>query len=309
MGRYILLRLLGLLGVLLGVSMITFLMMHAIPGGPFEAEQMPVSETVRAHMAQKYGLDQPLWRQYLTYLSNAVHLDFGVSFQSPGETVGELIGRTWPVTAHLGAMTLIVAFTVGLTLGILASLRQNSTLDHVATLIAVFGLVTPQFVIAIGLLVIFSTNLKMLPTGGWGEPVQWIMPVLAYAMHPTAVIARYTRASMLEAIRADYVRTAYAKGLSARRVILGHVFKNALIPLMTITGPLVPSIITGSFFIEIIFRIPGLGKYFTTSVFNRDYPMIMALTLLWCSLIAVTYLATDILYVVVDPRIRYQEDK
>jgi ABC-type dipeptide/oligopeptide/nickel transport system permease component len=304
--RYLAMRLVGLVGVILAVSLITFLIMHQVPGSPFDEDQMPLSAAVKAQMRAKYGLDQPLYAQYATFLANAVRLDFGVSYQSPGETVVQLIGRTWPVSAHLGAMTLVVAFGLGLPLGILAAVRQNSWLDHATTLLAIGGIVTPTFVVAVGLAVVFSTTLRWLPTGGWDEPRQWILPVIAFALHPMAVIARYTRTSMLEAIRSDYVRTARAKGLTEGRVLTVHVLRNALVPLLTILGPLVPGLITGSFFVETIFRVPGLGRYFTTSVFSRDYPMIMGCTVLLCTLIAVTYLVTDVLYTVADPRISYE---
>jgi ABC-type dipeptide/oligopeptide/nickel transport system permease component len=221
--------------------------------------------------------------------------------------VAQLIGRTWPVTAHLGVMTIALAFVVGLPLGIIAAVRQNSWVDYLATVFSLFGFITPHFVIAIGFILLFTNVLGWLPTGGWDEPKQWIMPTLAYAAGPSAIIARFTRSSVVEVIGADYVRTARAKGLSGQMVLLKHVLKNALIPMLTIAGPLAADLITGSFFVETIFRVPGLGKYFTTSIFARDYPMIMACTLLWATVIAVAFLITDALYSVVDPRIRLGE--
>jgi ABC-type dipeptide/oligopeptide/nickel transport system permease component len=238
----------------------------------------------------------------------ALRLDFGIPYQSPGETVAQLIGRTWPVTAHLGVMTIALAFVVGLPLGIIAAVRQNSWVDYLATVFSLFGFITPHFVIAIGFILLFTNVLGWLPTGGWDEPRQWIMPTLAYAAGPSAIIARFTRSSVVEVIGSDYVRTARAKGLSGRMVLLKHVLKNALIPMLTIAGPLAADLITGSFFVETIFRVPGLGKYFTTSIFARDYPMIMACTLLWATVIAVAFLITDTLYSVVDPRIKLGEE-
>ena len=302
--RYVLMRLVGLAGVLLVVSIVTFLLMHSIPGGPFDEGQMPLSEETRAFIAKKYNLDKPLHEQYLSYMGAALRLDFGIPFQSPGETVIQLIGRTWPVTAHLGLMTIALAVIVGLPLGIIAAVKQNTWIDYLATVFSLFGFITPHFVIAIGLILVFSNVLGWLPTGGWDEPRQWIMPTLAYAAAPSAIIARFTRASVVEVINADYVRTARAKGLGEGAVLLGHVLKNALIPMLTIAGPLVADLVTGSFFVETIFRVPGLGKYFTTSIFGRDYPMIMACTLLWATLIALAFLITDILYSVVDPRVK-----
>jgi len=306
--RYILTRLVGLAGVLLVVSIMTFLLMHAIPGGPFDEGQMPLSVEARAAIARKYNLDKPLHEQYLSYMGAAVRLDFGIPYQSPGETVTELIARTWPVTAHLGLMTIALAFVVGLPLGIIAAVRQNSWVDYLATGFSLFGFITPHFVIAIGFILLFTNLLGWLPTGGWDEPRQWIMPTLAYAAGPSAIIARFTRSSVVDVIGADYVRTARAKGLSGRAVLMKHVLKNALIPMLTIAGPLVADLITGSFFIETIFRVPGLGKYFTTSIFARDYPMIMACTLLWATVIAIAFLITDTLYSVVDPRIALGEE-
>lgn len=306
--RYVLTRLVGLAGVLLVVSIVTFLLMHSIPGGPFDEGQMPLSVEARAAIARKYNLDKPLHEQYLSYMGAALRLDFGIPYQSPGETVAQLIGRTWPVTAHLGVMTIALAFVVGLPLGIIAAVRQNSWVDYLATVFSLFGFITPHFVIAIGFILLFTNVLGWLPTGGWDEPRQWIMPTLAYAAGPSAIIARFTRSSVVEVIGADYVRTARAKGLGGRTVLLKHVLKNALIPMLTIAGPLAADLITGSFFIETIFRVPGLGKYFTTSIFARDYPMIMACTLLWATVIAVAFLITDTLYSVVDPRIRLGEE-
>jgi len=306
--RYLLTRLVGLAGVLLVVSIMTFLLMHSIPGGPFDEGQMPLSVEARAAIARKYNLDKPLHEQYLSYMGAALRLDFGIPYQSPGETVTQLIARTWPVTAHLGLMTIALAFVVGLPLGIIAAVRQNSWVDYLATGFSLFGFITPHFVIGIGLILLFTNVLGWLPTGGWDEPRQWIMPTLAYAAGPSAIIARFMRSSVVDVIGADYVRTARAKGLSGKVVLLKHVLKNALIPMLTIAGPLVADLITGSFFVETIFRVPGLGKYFTTSIFARDYPMIMACTLLWATVIAIAFLITDTLYSVADPRIKLGEE-
>jgi ABC-type dipeptide/oligopeptide/nickel transport system permease component len=203
-------------------------------------------------------------------------------------------------------MALALAFGLGIPLGIIAAYKQNTWVDYTATLFSVFGFVTPHFVWGIFFILIFSLTLKWLPTGGWDEPKQWLMPVVAYALAPLAVVARYTRASVVEAIRSDYVRTARAKGLRERAVMLRHVLRNALIPMVTVFGPIVPDLITGSIFVEAIFRVPGLGKFWVTSTFERDYPMIIGLTVFFALLIGLTYLITDILYVYIDPRIKYQ---
>lgn len=303
--RYILARLLGLIPVLLILSIITFALMHEVPGGPWKYGQRPFSDEQIAALKARYGLDKPLWQQYLTWLSGVIKLDFGFSFKHPDETVLGLIGRTWPTTIHLGAMALALAFSIGIPLGTIAALKQNTWVDYVTTLISILGFVTPHFVLGILFILVFSLALKWVPTGGWDEPRQWILPTVAYALAPMATIARYTRASVVEVMRSDYVRTARAKGLSERWVVLRHVMKNALIPMLTVFGPLIPDLITGSIFIEAIFRVPGLGKFWVTSTFDRDYPMIIGLTMLWAVLIAGTYIITDVLYVVVDPRVHY----
>jgi len=303
--RYILMRLAGLIPVLLILSIFTFVLMHEVPGGPWKYGQRPFSDEALAALKARYGLDKPLWQQYTTWLSGVVQLDFGRSFKHPDETVVGIIRRTWPITIHLGGMALILAFSIGIPLGIIAALKQNSLIDYIATLISILGFVTPHFVLGILFILIFALALKWVPTGGWDSPKQWILPTVAYSLAPMATIARYTRASVVDVIRSDYVRTARAKGLSERTVVWRHVMKNALIPMITVFGPLIPDLITGSIFIEAIFRVPGLGNYWVTSTVDRDYPMIIGLTMMWAVMIAITYLITDVLYVVIDPRVHY----
>lgn len=306
MGRYVLGRLLGIIGVLIGVSIISFLLMHAVPGGPFDTAQqqeMPVPEYVRETLMRKYNLDRPLYEQYLSYVSKLVQGDLGISFRY-GDPVTEFLRRAWPRTIILGLLTLVVSTTIGVSFGIVQALRPNTWVDYLMNVVVVSGIVTPTFVVAVLMIAVFAVNLHWFPTGGWGSPKQLVMPVIAFAMAPIAGIAKYTRASMLEALRAEYIRTARAKGLTGRTVVLRHAFKNALIPLLTIAGPTAASMITGSFFIETIFRIPGIGNQLTLGIYNRDYPVIMSLTLIWASLIALTYLATDLLYSFIDPRVR-----
>jgi peptide/nickel transport system permease protein len=305
MGRFILMRLAGLIPVLLILSVVTFGLMHGVPGGPWKYGQRPFSDEQIAALKARYGLDKPLWQQYFIWLGGVAKLDFGMSFEHPDESVLGLIARTWPITMHLGGMALLIAFGLGVPLGVIAALKQNTWIDYVATLTSIVGFVTPHFVWGILFILIFALALKWFPTGGWDEPKQWVMPVVAYSLAPLATVARYTRTSVIEAIRADYVRTARAKGLHERAVVLRHVMKNALIPMLTVFGPLIPDLITGSIFIEAIFRVPGLGKFWVTSTVDRDYPLIIGLTMLWAVLIAVTYLITDVLYVVVDPRVHY----
>lgn len=304
MARYVLGRLISLVFVLFAVSVIAFLLMHAVPGGPFDVSERRLPEATRLAQLRKYGLDGPVWEQYARYMWHAVRGDFGVPFQSPTETVIGLIARTWPVTIKIGLPTIAIAFLLGPLLGAVAALRQNSWLDYAVTFGATLGLVVPNFVVAIWLVLLFSVRFDWLPPGGWGKPEHYVLPVIAYCLAPTALVARYTRASMLEAMGADHVRTARAKGLAERRVVTGHVARNSLIPFVTILLPEIPNILTGSIFIEATFRIPGLGRFFVTSTASRDYPMILALVLLVALLWGVTYLLTDLFYTWLDPRVR-----
>ena len=302
--RYILGRLVGIVMVFIVVSIVVFLLMHAIPGGPFDEDKMPLSPAAKANYLRKYGLDKPLPEQYLRYMWAALQGDFGVPFQSPTETVSGLIARTWPVSIKLGMVALAFALPLGLLLGILGAMRQNTWIDYLTSSISVFGLAVPNFVIAVWLVLLLSATFRLLPTGGWGEWYHYIMPAIALGMAPMALTARYTRSGILEVSRADFIRTARSKGLSERQVLFRHTMKNALIPLITVLGPQIPNVITGTIFVEQVFRVPGLGKFFVTSVFRRDYPMIMATLLLVAVVWALVYLLTDILYTVVDPRVR-----
>jgi peptide/nickel transport system permease protein len=317
--RYILGRLAALFFVLFAVSMINFSIMHAVPGGPFDEDKQPLSADAKANILRKYGLDKPVWQQYLNYMSHAVRLDFGISYQQPTNTVIGLIGNRWPLTMQVGLMTLTIVFGVGIPLGMMAAYRQNSWLDSGLTFLAMLGITMPSFILAFLLLFIFSIRLDWLPMRGWGDSTcllhppgwetgvfcsDWVLPVIAYALAPMAVIARYTRASVIDTIRSDFVRTARAKGLGERMVMSRHVLRNALIPLVTVGGPMIPDLMTGSIFIESTFAINGLGRYFVTSAFNRDYPMVMAIAFLIAGLWGVMYLLTDIVYTWVDPRIR-----
>ena len=309
MARYLIGRVIGLIVVFVVVSIVAFLLMHSVPGGPFDEEKSPLPPAAKANILRKYGLDKPLYEQYALYMWNAVRGDFGISFQSPTDTVLQLIGRTWPVSIQLGGIAIIVAFTSGLFFGIIAAVKQNTWIDYLVTFISTLGITVPNFVIAIWLVLIFVVRLRWLPTGGWptatgGDWKTMIMPVIALSLGPSALVARYTRSSLVEVIHSDYVSTARAKGLGERAVVLRHALKNALIPLITILAPQIPNLITGTIFVEVIFRVPGLGKFFVSSIYLRDYPMIMATMLLVAVLWSITYLLSDILYTLVDPRVR-----
>ena len=305
MAAYLIQRITGLAVVFFLVSIVAFLLMHSIPGGPFDEAQMPLPPAAKANILRKFGLDQPLHIQYLKYMGNALRGDFGISFSSPSETVIELIGRTWPVSITLGGITVVEALGGGIILGIVAAIRQNSWIDYTITFLATLGLTVPNFVIALWMILVFAVQLKWLPLGGWGDDWrQMVMPMIALGMGPLGVAARYTRASLADVFTSDYIRTARAKGLGEYLVVTRHAIKNALIPIITVLGPRVPDLITGTIFVETMFRVPGLGKFFVTSVTDRDYPMIMAVMLLVAGLWGLVYLLTDLLYTVIDPRVK-----
>ena len=306
---YLVGRVAGIGVVFVIVSMLAFVLMHSIPGGPFDEEKAPLPPAAKQNILHKYGLDRPLYEQYGLYMWNALHGDFGISFQSPTETVMQLIARTWPTSMQLGSLAILLAASVGLTSGIVAAANQNTWVDYVVTFVSTLGITVPNFVIAVWLLLVFGVGLGWLPTGGWpgggdNDFKTLILPVVTLALGPSALVARYTRSSLVEVLHAEFIRTARAKGLREHAVVLGHALKNALIPLITVLLPQIPNLITGTIFVEVIFRVPGLGKFFVSSIYLRDYPMIMATMLLVATLWSVTYLLSDILYTVVDPRVR-----
>lgn len=316
MTGYIIRRLLALFFVLLAVSAIVFVLMNAVPGGPFTLGERGYSEDAMANLMRKYGLDKPLLERYWNFLTSALQLDFGNSFVVAGNPpVSELIARTWPVTLQVGLYTIIVSFSLGFLMGIIAAYHRNSWIDNIVTFTATIGITVPNFIVATWLLLLFGYQI------GWGNPSKWIipplfgegpallswdyfLPVITYSLAPLALVARYTRSSVAEALNADYVRTARSKGLREKQIMLRHVLRNALIPMITVLLPLIPNLLTGSLFIEVTFGIPGLGKFFITSIFSRDYPMIMGLVLLIAFFWGLTYLMTDILYTLIDPRVR-----
>lgn len=305
--RYVLGRVLMIPPTLLAMSLIIFIVMHNTPGSPLQPEGAnPLSPEDLKNLAAAWGLDRPLHEQYINFLVKAVQLDFGYSYSYRTSQVTEIISRTFPVSLHLGTMALLFAVVVGMTLGILAAINQNGPVDYFCTFTAMLGVATPNFVLAVVLIIVFVMLLPVIPrTGGWDQPVDWILPTITLGLGPMAIIARYTRSSMVDVIRSDYVRTARAKGLAERRVILVHVLKNALIPPVTILGPLFAAVGTGSPFVELIFRVPGMGRFFVQSLLARDYPMIMAVFLLFGAFVVIMNLVVDLVYGFLDPRIRY----
>ena len=301
---FIIRRILWLLPVLFVVSVITFALMKAVPGGPWGREKALPPGTI-AMLNQKYGIDQPPINQYVSWITGMVTLDFGPSYQYPDRTVNDIIEDGWPKTIQLGIMAFLTAILLGIPLGIFAALGHNRWPDYLATGISMIGIATPSFVLAILLIVIFSVGLDLFPSRGWKGPDTWVLPVLSLAGFQIAQIARYTRASMLEVTRKDYVRTAHSKGLRATAVVVRHMIRNALIPVVTILGPILAFLVTGSFIIENFFGIPGIGRNYVVAINARDYSMIMATTVLYAFAVAFLNLVVDVLYAYIDPRIRY----
>ena len=298
-------RLLWFIPVLWGVATITFVLMHLAPGGPWDQEKA-LPPAVVANLNHRYGLDLPLWQQYLQYLGGLVRGDLGVSFTLQDQPVLAIILQRLPATAVLSVVSLGIALVVGMTMGMLAASHQNSRVDYFSVAFATLGASTPNFVLGILLVLVLSVFLRMLPTGGWGMPQHMIMPVLTLSAFPAAYIARVTRSAMLDVLGQDYVRTARAKGLAERVVVVRHVLKNALIPVLTVAGPIAAHLLTGSFIVETLYSIPGVGRLYVQSVLSRDYGLIMGATLLFGLTISLANLAVDLLYGVVDPRIRYR---
>ena len=288
--------------------MITFVVMHATPGSPFQpttGNANPLPPDALANIEREYGLDKPYWEQYALFMYRAAQLDFGKSFYYRTREVSDIIRSTFPVSVHLGAMALGMAVVIGIPLGVLAAIRQNGVIDYIASLAAVLGVSLPNFVLAILFIWLFVLTVPIIPrTGGWNSPVDWVLPTLALGLGPLGILARYTRSSVIEVLNQDFVRTAEAKGLRERQVVVRHVLKNGLIPPLTILGPMFAAITTGSFFVESVFRVPGMGRFFVESMQSRDYPMIMAVILLYGVLLAFMNILVDVMYAVVDPRIR-----
>ena len=302
--NYLARRILWIIPVLFAVSIITFFLMHAVPGGPWDAEKrLPAS--VQARLNAQYGLDKPLYQQYIQWAGGFVTGDLGPSYRSRDRRVNDIIGDGIGVTFQLGIMAFVLSVAVGIPLGIIAALGHNRWPDYLSTSISIIGIATPSFVLAILLIVVFSITLGWVPTGGWKGPQYWVLPTVALAGFPIAVIARYTRASMLEVTRKDYIRTAQSKGLGGRDVVSRHMIRNALIPVVTILGPTLAFLVTGSFIIETIFSVPGIGRFYVSAISQRDYSLLMAMTILYAFTVAFLNVVVDVLYAYIDPRIRY----
>jgi oligopeptide transport system permease protein len=301
---YIARRILWIIPVLFTVSLLTFVLMHAVPGGPWDSEKhLPAG--VQSRLNAQYGLDKPLYEQYIQWAGGFVQGDLGPSYRSRDRRVNDIVSDGLPTTVQLGLQAFVLAVLVGIPLGIFAALGHNRWPDYLSTSISIVGISTPSFVLAILLIVLFSITLDVFPTGGWKGPSYWVLPTVALAGFPIAVIARYTRASMLEVTRKDYIRTAHSKGLRDGAVVTRHMIRNALIPVVTILGPTLAFLVTGSFIIETIFSVPGVGRYYISAISTRDYSLLMAMTMLYAFAVAFLNVVVDVLYAYIDPRIRY----
>lgn len=281
---------------------VTFLVMHAVPGGPFASEKA-VPAAVLENLNKRYHLDDPLWKQYVDYLWNIARGDFGPSFKYD-RSVNEIIWSTFPVSATLGAVAVGFALVVGLLAGIFSALYQNRWPDYFSMVVATFNFSVPSFILAGLLMYVFAYRLQWFPPAMWGSWEHVVLPALALAALPTAFIARLMRSSLLEVLQQDYIKTARAKGLPERVVVLRHAVKNAIMPVVTYLGPLIAAVFTGSFVVEYIFAIPGLGRHFVTSISNRDYTLIMGTTVFYAAFLMLMNFVVDLAYIIIDPRVK-----
>lgn len=322
--RYIVRRILNFIPVLIAISLVTFMMARALPGGPFDfAGDRTIPASVVENLERKYHLDWPIWRQYLAWVADLLRGDLGPSFHYRSLTVNDIMAQTLPTSFQLGVLSLGLALVIGIPAGTIAALRHNRPADHASSFVAILGVSIPNIVLAPLLIYIFAVLLGWLPAARWGAdytdyalgflpPLNgefWqhaILPVIVLGTALTAVIARLTRGSLLQVLKEDYIRTARAKGLRERGVVVVHAMKNALIPVVTILGPLFAAIVTGTFVVEQIFGINGMGQHFIDSVNNRDYPIVMGTILVYSVILVVANLFVDIAYAFLDPRIRYE---
>lgn len=301
MYRYVIKRVILAIVTIFIIAAITFFTMNAIPGGPFASEKAP-SKEVQAVLEARYNLDKPVYEQFVIYLKNFIQGDLGVSLKT-GRSVTTIIGESFPVSAKLGGMAIVIATIIGLILGSIAALRRNSIIDRLIVFFTTLATAVPSFVLATLLLYVFSIHLGWVPVFSATE-THYVLPVIALSLYPMAYITRLTKTSMLDALSQDYIRTANAKGVAVWKVIFKHALRNAVIPVITYVGPMTAYILTGSLVVENIFTIGGLGSKFVSGINNRDYTMIMGTTIFLATLMVTMNLITDIVYKIVDPRIK-----
>jgi oligopeptide transport system permease protein len=304
---FIIRRIVWTIPVLLLVILMTFLMMKLIKGNPFQVTERPVPPAIQANLDRKFHLDKPWWEQYLYYVRDVATFNLGPSLVQRNQTVNDVVKEHLPVSIKLGLMAITFAIVIGVPLGVFAALRHNSVGDYAAMTLANIGFALPSFLVATLLIYFFALRLKdytHLPTNGWNGPSSYVLPVIALGIYPMTYFARLVRGTVLETLQQDYIRTAKAKGLRWRIVVGKHVLRNSLIPVVTAAGPVLGYLITGSFVVEFIFGIPGIGRYYVTSVTGRDYSVVMGITVLLSVIIIVANLVVDILYGYLDPRTR-----
>jgi oligopeptide transport system permease protein len=305
MFRFVLRRLLEMIPVLWVIVTATFFMIRFVPGGPFTAEKAVTPEVLR-NLEAHYGLDRPLPRQYLDYLGNLLHGNLGPSFKYANRTVNEIIADKLPVSLELGLLSLAVALSLGLTLGILAAIRRNTGIDYLCSSVSMTGICVPTFVLGPLLVLVFAIHLGWVNASGWYGPADRVLPCLTLGCVYAAYIARLTRGGMLEVLGQDFIRTARAKGASETRVVLRHALRGGLLPVVSFLGPAIAGILTGSFVIETIFQIPGLGREFVNSAFNRDYTLVLGTVILYAALIVVLNLVVDVVQVWLNPKLKFE---
>lgn len=285
---------------------ITFIMMHSVPGGPFTRENALPDAVIEA-LNDKYNLDDPIWKQYFSYVNGILRFDFGPSFQRSGLTVNQLIKDGLPATLTIGVTSVIYIIVIGIPLGVLSALKHNKWQDKMILVFTTLGVVLPSFVIATAMIYIFSAKLNLLPSNGLTSWKHLIGPVVAISGFSMSFVIKLTRTCMLDVLEQDYIRTAKAKGISIQKVIFKHALKNALIPVIAYVGPMIATLLTGSFVIEKVYAIPGIGKHFVESVGNRDYTVLLGITILYAFILAIMVLVVDILYSIIDPRIKTKD--
>ncbi|MEG1777827.1 MAG: ABC transporter permease [Angelakisella sp.] len=303
MSTYLIKRIFSALVTIFLVATLTFFLMNMVPGGPFLAEKSPSPETI-ALLNEKYGLDKPVPEQYVNYMTHLAQGDFGTSLKKRGKEVNDIIATGFPVSAKLGGIAAIIAMCIGVPLGAVAALNRGNALDNSIIVVATCGISVPSFVVTSVMMIFLGVTYTILPTMGLSGPLSYIMPVTALAFYPTAYISRLMRSSMLDVLGQDYMRTARAKGLSQTKMLFKHALRNAILPVVTYIGPMIAYVMTGSFVVEKILTIPGLGNEFISSITDRDYPLIMGMTIFLAALVIFMNVVVDIVYKLVDPRIK-----
>ena len=306
MTRYVFRRLGGAIIILWVIITVTFALMHVIPGGPFTTEKK-LPPQVKASIEAKYHLDDPVWKQYGDYLGGVITGDLGPSYKYEGRSVNDIISDAFPISAQLGLLSLMVAVVGGIAAGAISAMRPNGIVDYAVTILSTIGISVPTFIIGAVLVYVVGFELGWFPVALWRGPSYMVLPVLTLAAQPMAFIARLTRSGLLDVYQQEYIRTARAKGLSSWTILTRHALGNAILPVITYLGPLAASLLTGSFIVETIFAIPGLGQYFVTSIYNRDYTVILGITIFYSALVVFLNILVDMIYPLIDPRVTTEE--